>query len=136
MNNILETTHYVWMSINVAMQTVHIMFLSVSSFPDWGLKYVLLLGNINAAINVGFAELQIRNLNNLSFLGLEEISSIILPTPGNYIGNTAQQNMFGLWTAVATLGAVYLLVYDLKNDKRKFLTIFTTIHVYLMSLCC
>ena len=101
--------------------------LSVSSFPDWGLKYVLLLGNINAAINVGFAELQIRNLNNLSFLGLEEISSIILPTPGNYIGNTAQQNMFGLWTAVATLGAVYLLVYELKNDKRKFLTIFTTI---------
>ena len=103
--------------------------LSVSSFPDWGLKYVLLFGNINAAINVGFAELQIRNLNNLSFIGLESISSIILPTPGNYIGNTAQQNMFGLWTAIAVLGAAYLLVYELNNNdkKGKFLTIITTI---------
>ena len=105
--------------------------LSVSSFPDWGLKHVLLLGNVNAAINVGFAELQIRNLNNLSFLGLEKISSIILPTPGNYIGNTAQQNMFGLWTAIAVLGAVYLLVYEFRNDRNKFITFFTAL---LMSI--
>ena len=92
--------------------------ISVSSFPEWGLRPVLILGNINAAINVIFAELQIRNLNNFSFLrgtifeDLMQYSSIILPTPGNYIGNTAQQNMFGLWVAVSVLGAVYLYVFD------------------------
>ena len=92
--------------------------LSVQSFPDWGLRPVIFLANLNASINIVFAELQIRNLNNLSFLrgtlfsDLQQFSSIILPTPGNYIGNTAQQNMFGLWCAVAVLGAVYLYVYD------------------------
>ena len=100
--------------------------LSSCSFPEWGLRPVLLLGNLNAAINVMFAELQIRNMNNLSFLqgtflsDLQDFRSIILPTPGNYIGNTAQQNMFGLWTAVAVLGAVYLFVYDAwKNDDAE-----------------
>ena len=100
--------------------------VSVSSFPDWGLRPVLLLANLNASINVLFAELQIRNMNNLQFLRdtlLEDIvkySNIILPTPGNYIGNTAQQNMFGLWVAVATLGAVYLFVYDAwRNDNSE-----------------
>lgn len=92
--------------------------LSASSFPEWGLRSVLVLANLNASLNVLFAELQIRDMNNLSFLNgtifadLRQFSSIILPTPGNYIGNTAQQNMFGLWVAVATLGAVYLYVYD------------------------
>ncbi|MBQ7169751.1 MAG: O-antigen ligase family protein [Synergistaceae bacterium] len=104
--------------------------LSVSSFPDWGLRAVLLLGNINASVNVLFAELQIRNMNNLAFLkdtifaDLMRYSNVILPTPGNYIGNTAQQNMFGLWVSVATLGAVYLYVYDaLKSpvSKRSFI---------------
>ena len=97
--------------------------ISVSSFPDWGLRPVLILGNINAAINVIFAELQIRNLNNFSFLrgtifaDLIQYSTIILPTPGNYIGNTAQQNMFGLWVAVSVLGAVYLYVYDVWENE-------------------
>ena len=100
--------------------------LSVASFPEWGLRPVILLANFNAAINVGFAELQIRNMNNLKFLDgtifadLPNISNIILPTPGNYIGNTAQQNMFGLWVAVATLGAVWLFVYDAwRNDSQE-----------------
>ena len=98
--------------------------ISYSSFPDWGLKIVLILGNINAAINVLFAELQIRNMNNLNFLkgtfleGLMQFRNVILPTPGNYIGNTAQQNMFGLWTAVAVLGAVYLFVYEVWKDNK------------------
>ena len=93
-------------------------FFSFASFPHCALRPVLLLGNLNAAVNVMFAELQIRGMNNLEFLNgtflseLQEISTIILPTPGNYIGNTAQQNMFGLWTAVAVLGAVYMFVYD------------------------
>ena len=96
--------------------------ISVASFPDWGLRPVLILGNINAAINVGFAELQIRKMNNLEFLrgtfleDLCQFRNLILPTPGNYIGNTAQQNMFGLWVAVAVLGAVYLFVYDAWKD--------------------
>ena len=107
--------------------------ITVSSFPEWGLRYVLLLGNINAAINTLFAELQIRHLSDFSFLhgtfleGLQSLSSIILPTPGNYIGNTAQQNMFGLWVSVATLGAVYLFVFDIpkmQGKARKFLSVF------------
>ena len=98
--------------------------LSVQSFPDSGLRPVIFLANINASINIVFAELQIRNLNNLSFLrgtsfaDLQQFSSIILPTPGNYIGNTAQQNMFGLWCAVAVLGAVYLYVYDAHGNDE------------------
>ena len=98
--------------------------ISVASFPNWGLRPVLLLANFNAAINVMFAELQIRNMNNFQFLqgtflaDIQQFSTIILPTPYNYIGNTAQQNMFGLWVAVATLSAVYLFVYDAwKNDE-------------------
>ena len=99
--------------------------ITYSSFPDWGLRIVLILGNINAAINVLFAELQIHNMNNLNFLKgtflewLSNFRSLILPTPGNYIGNTAQQNMFGLWTAVAVLGAVYLFVYDIWHGDNK-----------------
>ncbi|MBR0204025.1 MAG: O-antigen ligase family protein [Synergistaceae bacterium] len=98
--------------------------ITYSSFPDWGLKIALILGNLNAAINVLFAELQIHNMNNLNFLKgtslerLSELRNIILPTPGNYIGNTAQQNMFGLWTAVAVLGAVYLFVYEVWKDYK------------------
>ncbi|MBQ7543553.1 MAG: O-antigen ligase family protein [Synergistaceae bacterium] len=99
--------------------------LSVSSFPEWGLKIALLLANINAAVNVMFAELQIRDMNNLRFLegtifsDIIRYSNIILPTPGNYIGNTAQQNMFGLWCAVAVLGAVWLSIHSNKNEGRK-----------------
>ena len=99
--------------------------LSVSSFPEWGLRPVLILANLNASINVLFAELQIRDMNNLAFLrgtifaDLQRFSNIILPTPGNYIGNTAQQNMFGLWVAVATLGAVYLFVHEASQNGRK-----------------
>ena len=95
--------------------------LSVQSWPDWGLSYALIFANINAALNVGFAELQNRSLNDFSFLEgtvfepLRQFSTIILPTPENYIGNTAQQNMFGLWVAIAVLGAVYLFVFEEKR---------------------
>ena len=98
--------------------------ISVEAFPEKGLRVIILLCNVNAAINVLFAELQIRDMNNLAFLNgtflsdLQQFSNIILPTPGNYIGNTAQQNMFGLWEAVACLGAVYLFVFDAWNNDR------------------
>lgn len=100
--------------------------ISYASFPEWGLRIVLILGNINAAINVMFAELQVRDMNNLAFLkgtflsDLQSIRNIILPTPWNYIGNTAQQNMFGLWVAVAVFSAVYLFVFDAwKNNNNE-----------------
>ncbi|HDQ92680.1 MAG TPA: hypothetical protein ENN89_01005, partial [Synergistetes bacterium] len=48
----------------------------------WGASF-------NAALNVLFAELQAR--------GLQGIFPFIYPVPGLYIGNTGQQNMFGLW---------------------------------------
>ena len=92
--------------------------LTISSFPDWGVRPIIILGNINAAINIFYAELQSRNMNNLEFLrgtifeDIIPLNSWILPTPGNYIGNTAQQNMFGLWIAISLLGAIYLYVYD------------------------
>jgi len=56
--------------------------------------------SVNAAINVVFAELLIRRLNS----GF----SFILDVPGHYIGNTAQQEMFGLWTAMAVLNCLFL----------------------------
>ena len=97
--------------------------ITISSFPDWGIRPVIILGNLNAAINIFYAELQSRYMNDLSFLrgtifeDLMQFSSWILPTPGNYIGNTAQQNMFGLWIAMSILGAVYLYVYDVWKDE-------------------
>ena len=116
--NIYSPTGYVLEMVCFA--TVWAFYvISVSSFPEWGLRPILILANLNAAINTGFAELQIRGMNNLEFLrgtifeDVIQFRNIILPTPGNYIGNTAQQNMFGLWVAVATLGAVYLFVYDI-----------------------
>ena len=57
-------------------------------------------GNVNAAVNVLFAELLIRHLND----GFP----FILGVPGNYIGNTAQQEMFGLWMAMAVLNCLFL----------------------------
>ncbi len=56
--------------------------------------------SVNAAVNILFAELLIRSLNK----GFP----FILDVPGNYIGNTAQQEMFGLWTAMAVLNCIYL----------------------------
>ena len=98
--------------------------ITVSSFPDFALRIVLILASLNAAINTFFAELQIRGMNNFAFLKgtifefMTKYSSIILPTPGHYIGNTAQQNMFGLWLAITTFGAIYLFVFDtFKNDS-------------------
>ena len=42
--------------------------LSMASFPNRAIRPLLWLANINAALNVLFAELQIRNLNDLAFL--------------------------------------------------------------------
>ncbi|MDR1376865.1 MAG: O-antigen ligase family protein, partial [Synergistaceae bacterium] len=76
--------------------------ISWNSFPNRTVRPLLWLANFNAAVNVVFAELQIRNWNGFTRL--------ILPTPGNYIGNTGQQNMFGLWMAICVMSSIYLYI--------------------------
>ena len=79
---------------------------------DW-LRPLLWLASLNGAINVVFAELQVANKVDV-FGPL----NLILPTPGNYIGNTGQQNMFGLWLAMTALGSVFIyLRHGLKENK-------------------
>jgi len=63
-------------------------------------RTVLWIANINAGINVIFAELLIRNMNGPF--------PFIMNVPGNYIGNTGQQEMFGLWMAMAVMNGIYL----------------------------
>ena len=80
-------------------------------------RTVLWLANINAGINVVFAELLIRNMNGAF--------PFIMNVPGNYIGNTGQQEMFGLWMAMAVMNGIYLnAVYaggadDPRRDPRR-----------------
>ncbi|SMG21417.1 O-antigen ligase family protein [Dethiosulfovibrio salsuginis] len=79
---------------------------------DW-LRPVLWLASLNATINVFFAELQ--TLGTVDIFGS---LNLILPTPGNYIGNTGQQNMFGLWLAMTALGSVFIyLRHGLKETR-------------------
>ena len=63
-------------------------------------RTVLWIANLNAGINVIFAELLIRNMNGFF--------PFIMNAPGNYIGNTGQQEMFGLWMAMAVMNGIYL----------------------------
>ncbi len=116
--------------------------LSAASFPNRAVRPLLWLANVNAAINVLFAELQIRNLNDLAFLrdvpvlgSLADLSSLILPTPYNYIGNTAQQNMFGLWMAVCVMSSVYLYIaYAATPDGRRRHPAVTALNLLLMAV--
>jgi O-antigen ligase len=65
---------------------------------------VLLWGcSVNASINVLFAELMIR--------GIDTGLPFIMNVPGNYIGNTAQQEMLGLWIAMALLCCIFLHIH-------------------------
>ncbi|MDO5114970.1 MAG: O-antigen ligase family protein [Synergistaceae bacterium] len=69
------------------------------------LRIVLWLANLNAAVNIVFAELLIREMNG--------IFPLIMNVPGNYIGNTGQQEMFGLWMAMAAMNGIFLhMVYS------------------------
>lgn len=77
--------------------------LCLNLFRENWLRPILWLASLNGAINVFFAELQVANNVNL-FAPLK----LILPTPGNYIGNTGQQNMLGLWLAITALGSIFL----------------------------
>ena len=116
--------------------------LSMASFPNRAIRPLLWLANINAALNVLFAELQIRNLNDLAFLrdipvlgGLSGLGSLILPTPYNYIGNTAQQNMFGLWMAICVMSSVYLYIaYASTPDGKRRHPAVTALNLLLMAV--
>ncbi|MDI9370748.1 MAG: O-antigen ligase family protein [Synergistota bacterium] len=65
-------------------------------------------GLVNAVVNVVFAEMQIRGLN--------EPFHFIIPAPFHYIGNTGQQNMLALWLAMNCVGGSFLLMME---DRRK-----------------
>lgn len=116
--------------------------LTVAVFPNGAIRPLLWLANINGALNVLFAELQIRSLNDLAFLrevpllgGLADLSSLILPTPYNYIGNTAQQNMFGLWMAVCVMSSVYLFIaYAVRPNGRRRHPAVTALNLLLMAV--
>lgn len=101
--------------------------ISWNSFPNRTIRPLLWLANINAAINVVFAELQIRSLNGFT--------PLILPTPGNYIGNTGQQNMFGLWMAVCIMSSIYLYIaYAASPEGKKRHPALTTLNLVLMGI--
>ncbi|MDR2179865.1 MAG: O-antigen ligase family protein [Synergistaceae bacterium] len=101
--------------------------LSWNSFPNRTIRPLLWLANLNAALNVVFAELQIRNLNGFTRL--------ILPTPGNYIGNTGQQNMFGLWMAVCVMSSIYLYIaYATTPEGKKRHVAVTVANLLLMAV--
>lgn len=89
-----------WLTVGAL---VALYLLTYNLFPTGNMIRVALWGaNLNAAVNVVFAELQMRSLNGPF--------PFILNTPGYYIGNTAQQEMFGLWMAMAVLNGIYLHV--------------------------
>lgn len=105
--------------------------ISWNSFPNRSIRPLLWLANINASINVVFAELQIRHLNGI-FGGF---SSLILPTPGNYIGNTGQQNMFGLWMAICIMSSIYLYIaYAVTPSGKKRHPAVTVLNLVLMAI--
>jgi O-antigen ligase len=101
--------------------------ISWNAFPNSSLRPLLWLANLNAAVNVVFAELQIRGLNGFTRL--------ILPTPGNYIGNTGQQNMFGLWMAICVMSSIYLYVaYATTPSGKKRHPLTTAANLLLMGV--
>lgn len=89
--------------------------LCLDRFKESWLRLLLWLASLNGTINVVFAELQVANKVDV-FGSL----NLILPTPGNYIGNTGQQNMFGLWLAMTVLGSVFIYLRHGLKETRGF----------------
>ncbi|EHM10265.1 lipid A core-O-antigen ligase-like enyme [Thermanaerovibrio velox DSM 12556] len=87
-------------------------FVAYNAFRGEGdLRVFLWLAIVNCGLNVVFAEVQTR-LSQVPF-------SFILNAPGNYVGNTAQQEMFGLWSAMACFCGVYLHVSHSEVPPRR-----------------
>jgi O-antigen ligase len=93
-----------------------VYMLAYNTRGDGRLHRTLLWGgSVNASINVLFAEMLMEGTNK----GF----NFILDVPGNYIGNTAQQEMFGLWMAMAVLNCIYLHLFyvDQRKEGEKWL---------------
>ncbi|MDR2522446.1 MAG: O-antigen ligase family protein [Synergistaceae bacterium] len=117
--------------------------ISWNAFPNRPLRLLLWLANLNAAVNVAFAELQIRGLKDVTVFGADVmkvfeklgLERVILPTPGNYIGNTGQQNMFGLWMAVCVMSSVYLYIaYATTPSGKKRHPAVTVLNLAIMGI--
>ncbi|MDY3868917.1 MAG: O-antigen ligase family protein [Pyramidobacter sp.] len=87
--------------------------LAFSFFSERWLRPILWLASLNAAVNGIIAECQIRG-----FVSPFGPISLIMPTPGNYIGNTGQQNMFALWMALALFSSLFLFACWGSNFTR------------------
>ncbi len=85
-----------------------------ANFEERSLRPILKMAALNATINGVFAEMQIRGFTPPVF-GL----NIIMRTPGHYIGNTGQQNMFALWTALALFSSLFLFVLGGENSSAR-----------------
>ncbi len=85
--------------------------LTYNAFPGSRFGAIALGAALNGAVSTFFAELQIRNLS--------DPFPFILPTPGNYIANTGQQEMFGLWLAIALLCSLYLYISFIPAMERR-----------------
>ena len=84
--------------------------LCVNFFRRRDMFMLVLLGaGLNSAVNILFAELQIR---------AAKLPAFILPVPGNYVGNTGQQNMLGIWVAMALISGLVLHMIAL-DEKDK-----------------
>ncbi|NLB83605.1 MAG: O-antigen ligase family protein [Synergistaceae bacterium] len=101
-----------------------LIYVLVSSMEREGFLPPLLWGSLaNCALSVLFAELQVRGLSDPFFF--------ILPTPGHYIANTGQQNMFSLWLAIGGLnGAALMLRGERRNLKGFLLMLLLTVNFW------
>lgn len=92
------------------------MLICANFFRRRDLFMLALFGaGVNAALNVLFAEIQIR---------MVRVPVFILPVPGNYVGNTGQQNMLGIWVAMALFSGLvlHLLLLEEKAKNGKGIT--------------
>lgn len=108
--------------------------VAFSFFSEKWLRPILWLASLNAAVNGVIAECQIRDfVQPLGPLG------IIMPTPGHYIGNTGQQNMFALWMALALFSSLFLFAHYGRNfskDLKNKLAISANLFFYVIIAWC
>ena len=101
-----------------------VYMLCCNQRPDGAFFRLLLWGcSVNASLNTLFAEMMIRGIPpEIIIRGVTVELPFIMDVPGNYIGNTGQQEMFGLWLAMAVLNCLYLHVHysdKWKSDKLR-----------------
>ncbi|MDR3280341.1 MAG: O-antigen ligase family protein [Synergistaceae bacterium] len=114
---------------------IGVYILAYNLRPHGKLFMAILWGSaVNAAINVLFAELLIRNMNS----EIPFIRQFIMDVPGNYIGNTGQQEMFGLWMAIAVFNSLFLHTRysgDWKTNIKSGLLIVANMFLLAVNSC-